>query len=223
MVTVARADAPTEPSSPPSTSAAGDARPEADATRRSESRRRRFHASLHMARWGEFNLPSFPLRLATLDVPFRDTYFMGLGIAYVLLPNFTIPLGFVDASGCDIEFEGQALQHFGRQGHAELSFAFVLRTGSANLLDVLDLNFAVGEGLSLALAPPRYEKGPNGNRGVDSRHFQNHLLFELEFTLRAAPHAHLVLRLHHRSGIYGLISPQRTGSNFIGVGLRASL
>lgn len=181
------------------------------------------HASFYAARWGEFNLPAFPLRLATLDIPLRDAFFVGAGFAYVLVPNFDFPFGLFTASGCDLEIEAQVLQHFGSQRHAEVSTALVIRTGNATLFDTIDLNFAFGEGLSWALAKPRYEKGPEGRRGDDSRHFQNHLMFELEFTLRSVPRTHLVLRLHHRSGVYGLISPQRTGSNFLGIGLRNSL
>jgi hypothetical protein len=33
----------------------------------------------------------------------------------------------------------------------------------------------------------------------------------------------LFLRLHHRSGVYGLIAPQHVGSNFITFGLRKYL
>jgi hypothetical protein len=43
---------------------------------------------------------------------------------------------------------------------------------------------------------------------------------ETEFTHESTPNAHFFLKLHHRSGIYGLISPRKTGSNYIGAGLR---
>ncbi|WP_337174990.1 hypothetical protein [Paludisphaera sp.] len=33
----------------------------------------------------------------------------------------------------------------------------------------------------------------------------------------------LRLRLHHRSGVFGLIAPKKSGSNFIGVGIRIDL
>ena len=44
--------------------------------------------------------------------------------------------------------------------------------------------------------------------------------FEAEFTHASQPNIHLVAKLHHRSGVYGLVSPRHTGSNFIGGGVR---
>lgn len=185
-----------------------------------DSKARRLHVSLYASQWAEINLPSLPARIVTADIPLRESYFVGLGAAWVIAPNFEVPLGLFSMTGVDFELEGQLVQHFGFQRHMEGTFAFVLRTGDLNLVDLLQLNFAVGEGLSLAFANPRYEKGPDGRRAKDSRRFQNHLLFELEFTSPKVPFVHAVVRLHHRSGIYGLISPQKTGSNFIGAGLR---
>lgn len=181
---------------------------------------RRYHVSVYAAMWGEFNLPAFPYRVVTLDVPLSGPYFVSLGGAYALVPRFDVPLGLFTLSDLALELDGQVLKHFGRQDHVEFSGAFVLRTGTATLGEVLGINFAVGEGLSVATTKPKYEKGPSGKRGVGSRRLQNHLLFELEFTLPAWPFVHAVIRLHHRSGIYGVISPQKTGSNFLGLGLR---
>lgn len=181
---------------------------------------RRYHLSLYYAKWAEVNLTSIPRRLLTLDIPLFESYFVSLGGAYVLLPDFTIPLGLFALSGCDLEMDAQLLRHFGLQSHIESTLALVFRTGDINFWDVLSLNFAMGEGFSLASSRPAYEKGPSGRRGFDSRRLQNHLLFELEFTRPSIPFAHVVIRLHHRSGIYGVISPQRTGSNFLGIGFR---
>jgi len=181
---------------------------------------RRYHASLYAAKWAEVNLPAFPARIVKLDVPMEPAYFVSLGFGYVLVPDFSLPLGFADLSGCDLELDGQLIKHFGLQSHVEGSLALVFRTGDANFWDALHMNFAVGEGFSLAFARPAYEKGPGGQRGVDSRRFQNHLLFELEFAAPSVAFVHFVVRLHHRSGIYGVISPQRTGSNYVGIGLR---
>ena len=181
---------------------------------------RRYHISLYRAKWAEMNLPSFPMRIVTFDIPMRPAYFVSLGGAYVLVPDFSLPLGLFDIDGCDLELDGQVLKHFGLQSHVEGSFALVFRTGDADFWNLLHMNFAVGEGLSLAFARPMYEKGPGGQRGLGSRRFQNHLLFELEFTSPSASFFHLVFRLHHRSGIYGVISPQKTGSNYLGIGVR---
>jgi hypothetical protein len=79
---------------------------------------------------------------------------------------------------------------------------------------------AAGFGFSQALKKPKYEKGSEGIRGVHTRKFQFHILGELEFTSADAPDWHMVLRLQHRSGIWGVISPRRTGSNYLGLGIR---
>jgi len=212
------------------TPAATDSRPEPSEEQRvlgqapiRESLRRRFHFTVYRATWAEITLPSFPIRVVTLDMPVRKAFFTSAGVGVVLLQDFTLPLGLFSLTGLDLELDGQLLQHSGHQDHLELSGALVLRTGDGLLWDVLAINFAFGEGLSQALADPIYEKGPEGRRGENTVRFQNHLLFELELTPVPLPQVRLVLRLHHRSGIYGLISPQKTGSNYLGAGLRISL
>jgi hypothetical protein len=57
---------------------------------------------------------------------------------------------------------------------------------------------------------------------VETRRLQYHMMLEIEFGRGAWP-LRPFLRLHHRSGIYGVISPQETGSNFVGAGLRIGL
>jgi hypothetical protein len=46
------------------------------------------------------------------------------------------------------------------------------------------------------------------------------MAFETAFTPKSNRNLSAFLRLHHRSGIYGVISPRRTGSNYVGAGLR---
>ena len=51
---------------------------------------------------------------------------------------------------------------------------------------------------------------------------QFHIAIEAELMQEAVPGWSLVGRIHHRSGAYGVLSPERTGSNFLGLGLRRS-
>lgn len=50
--------------------------------------------------------------------------------------------------------------------------------------------------------------------------FQYYMAFELEYAAPQWERVSVIARLHHRSGIYGLVSPSTTGSNFFGAGLR---
>ena len=78
----------------------------------------------------------------------------------------------------------------------------------------------MGEGFSYAFGDPELEKGPDGVRGQDQVQLQNHLVLEIDLFHPDYSRVHLVGRVHHRSGVYGLISPQETGSNFLAGGLR---
>jgi hypothetical protein len=82
------------------------------------------------------------------------------------------------------------------------------------------VNFAVGEGISYALSRPTFEGLENNER---PRKFLNYLAFEAEISHPALAGVSLVSRLHHRSGIFGLIAPQGSGSNILGLGLRITL
>jgi hypothetical protein len=44
--------------------------------------------------------------------------------------------------------------------------------------------------------------------------------YEVELTHEWLKNWHFVLNVHHRSGIWGVIAPQKTGANYIGGGIR---
>ena len=188
-------------------------------------RQRVWYASLIGAQWGEVRLPQFPIKAVTGDIPFRQSYLAAAGIGRVIVPRFDIPIPFtgVGLVGNSLEIEGQVVRHFGLQEHWEGTAALVLRTGELRLWGGASLNIGWANGLSYAFSDPKYEFGPGGVRGVDSRRLQYYMGLEAEFTLSQLPNVHLLAKLHHRSGIYGVISPRRTGSNFIGGGLRVDL
>ena len=111
-------------------------------------------------------------------------------------------------------------KHWGLQQNFEVSIA-----PSIQIFDILPQNqlgnFAVmwGLGLSYALGTPTYEDGPIND--PDRRYrFQGFMLLDLELYRRRDQMIRPFVRLHHRSGIYGVIAPRRVGSNFIGIGIR---
>jgi len=182
---------------------------------------RDWHVSAFASVWAETNLPEIPYNIVTGKLHLENTYFTSLALSRVLVKDFAVPLPFGKAlKGNRLELEGQIVKHWGKQKHVELTGALVWRTGDWYFTDNLGVNFAVGDGLSYALHRPRFEKGKSGIRGDHSYRLQNHIMMELEFSSASTPDWHFVARLHHRSGIYGLVSPHKTGSNYFGIGLR---
>ena len=186
-------------------------------------RTRRWHVSGYTLVVTEARLPTVPFEIVTARLPFRPSYAASVAASKVVVPRFAIALPGLTLRGNSLEIEGQLLQHFGREDSTEVAAAAVLRSGQIGLAGPVSANLAWGNGLSYALTQPRYEIGRGGVRGVDTVQLQYHMSFETEITSARNPRVHYVARLHHRSGIYGVISPSRTGSNYIGVGLRFDL
>ncbi len=170
--------------------------------------------------WAETNLPELPYKALSGKLEFHDAHLTSLELSRTVVPEFTIPTPFGDWQRHRLEMAGQVIKHWGKQKHTELTGALIWRTPDWLFIDAMSMNFALGSGLSYAFKRPKFEKGPEGIRGHNSRRLQFYILTELELTPTPAPDWHLVFRLHHRSGIWGLISPRKTGSNYLGVGLR---
>jgi hypothetical protein len=81
---------------------------------------------------------------------------------------------------------------------------------------VIHTSFAIGEGVSYATSIPAIESKASEN----TKRLLNFLMLEATFGLPTHPHWELMLRIHHRSGAYGLYHAGNTGSNDIGLGLR---
>jgi len=114
------------------------------------------------------------------------------------------------------ELEAQAVQHLGAQTHAEWNGVLIARWLTFPWNHILPTTFAFGEGLSYATKTPNIEIIHNENVS----HFLNYLSIEFTFTLPQWKRFHLLTRVHHRSGIYGLINNCKGASNGVGVGLR---
>jgi hypothetical protein len=182
---------------------------------------RRWHATAYWARWANADLLEIPERSFTGDLTFQSADVVGGAVSRVIVPSFSIPLPGSDFAfrGNRIELEGQVLRHFGRQNHWEGTVALMFRTGQIPLFGGLSVNLGFAEGLSYANEPPPLE----GSFEVEPSRFLNYLAVEAEFSHASLPGVSLVPRIHHRSGIFGVIAPRTSGSNFVGVGLRVDL
>ena len=119
--------------------------------------------------------------------------------------------GYVDWS-----VEGQALRHWGEQNHVEFTGAVVARWNPFPWDRIVDTSIAVGEGLSYATGMPELE-----DRSFhDSAKLLNFILIEAAFSPPDNPGVSLVIRVHHRSGVFGLFDGVTQGSNFLNFGLR---
>jgi hypothetical protein len=186
-----------------------------------EADERRWHVTGFASRWANADLLDIPERAVTGELAFERSYFVGGALSRVIVPSFAIPLPGTGLAfqGNRIELEGQVLRHFGDQRHWEGTLALLFRTGQIPLPGGLSVNFAFGEGLSYATERPRLE----GSFRAEPSRFLNYLAVEAEFSHASLPGVYLVPRIHHRSGIFGVIAPRTSGSNFIGLGLRVDL
>jgi len=114
--------------------------------------------------------------------------------------------------------EGIAVKHSGLQQNWEVNLAYLLRFRGWDL-GPITAKPGFGIGLSYAFGTPSYEDGPSGDPERRYR-FQSYQAYEIEWGLARRQRVSLFTRVHHRSGIYGLIAPRRVGSNFVTVGLR---
>jgi hypothetical protein len=189
----------------------------------SPTRDRTWFATVYAGQWFSVGAPAPEQMLGTQDAGFQDSYFVSALLSRVLVRELKTEFPLVGPliDGSSIELEGQIGRHFGLQDHAEVTLALLWRSRDfAMPLTNGRLNVAVGEGLSYALSRPAYEGVAHGQ---EPRKFLNYLTFEAEFSHPSLPGVSVVPRVHHRSGIFGVIAPRGSGSDFIGIGLRMTL
>jgi hypothetical protein len=80
----------------------------------------------------------------------------------------------------------------------------------------VNTSLAIGEGVSYDSSVPSLEKRTNEN----TKRLLNFLMLEATFASPLYPRTQLVIRVHHRSGAYGLYHAGNTGSNVVGAGVR---
>jgi len=117
-----------------------------------------------------------------------------------------------------IDVELGLARRVGGSDHWEISGLAFLRWDGVPWKEWLYTSFGVGVGPSFATGVWETERKKSGN-GKGSRTL-NMLVPEIALALPDEPNKQLVFKLHHRSGIFGLINGVSGGSTFVTVGGR---
>jgi hypothetical protein len=176
--------------------------------------------TLYLGQGVDSDLTPLPSRLLRNELIYDESYFAAVGwIRRGTTPDWLARggqalLGVSPESGSELIL----VKHWGLQSNGEINLAWRIGTPPAHLgLLALQANFAIG--LSWAMGTPSYEDGSLADPERRYR-LQNYNAYEIAWWHREHPRWQLATRIHHRSGIYGLIAPRRVGSNFMTVGVR---
>lgn len=178
--------------------------------------------TLYQGQGVDSNLVDIFPRLFRGDLRYEKTFFTAFGYYHPFeTPRFLQRLfDVLHIPETDTGVELIAARHHGLQRNGEVDAAYALRFPRLHVYQ-LSVRFGADLGLSYALGTPSYEDGPIGD--PDKRYrFQYYGAYEAEWAIAPVAHVSLVTRIHHRSGIYGIIAPRHVGSNFITLGLRYS-
>jgi len=118
------------------------------------------------------------------------------------------------------EVEGGLATWFGQQDHQELNGLFLYRWLKFPWNHVVKTSLALGNGLSLASQDPKLEEA--FHMGTGTTKLLYHIAVEVDFALPTAEHWSCFVRIHHRSGVFGLMNDLDGGSNVVALGLRYS-
>jgi len=116
----------------------------------------------------------------------------------------------------DLELEGQIAKHQGIEDYTEYTAAILFRWETLPWDDVIDMSFAFGEGFSYTSSIPQFES----ENDKPAARLLNFLVYEATFTIPNHKNWEAILRMHHRSGVFGLINGVRGASNAWALGLR---
>lgn len=177
-------------------------------------------ATLFWGQGADVNLPDIIPKALQGEIDMDSTYFWGINYKDALPAGDNPVSRFLARHNITPEWEIQLTKHHGLQDNWESHLALLLRTRDFAIADPLNVNFAAGMGPSYAFSTPTYEDGPDGQPNQGEYQFQAYIALELAWSLRTLPDWSLATRLHHRSGLYGLIAPSKVGSNFFAIGIR---
>jgi hypothetical protein len=121
----------------------------------------------------------------------------------------------------DIEGELGTAKRLGDQTEGEFWGAFYVRYTAFPWNNFIYTTLGLSTGLSYATGISDFEKAHSDLNPPAGTHIQHYFSPELTFALPEHKERQLVLRLHHRSGAYGLVSGATSGSTYITVGVRA--
>jgi hypothetical protein len=114
------------------------------------------------------------------------------------------------------EVEGQIGKHFNEMHHWEFNLLVAGRWHYFPWDKYVETSLAVGTGLSYATDIPEIELEDD----EEAQRLLNYLLFEFTFGAPQLPRWDLVVRVHHRSGVFGLFGGVHGGANFVCGGIK---
>ena len=115
-----------------------------------------------------------------------------------------------------LEVEGQVGKYFGQEHQWQLNGLLIAHWHWFPWNKYIDTTLAVGDGISYNTEISKIEKEDDEDAGL----WLNYLMFELTSGLPKYPQWDVVVRIHHRSSIYGLAGAG--GSNFLTAGIKYS-
>ena len=121
-----------------------------------------------------------------------------------------------------LEAEALVVKHYMRYDPKEFEefvIDFPLRVRHFPWDEYVRTTLAIGEGMSYCTKRP-----PNPDQGYENPDpkLLNYLMFEISLGVPAFPQADLFMRIHHRSGIFGLMGHPDVGANYYAYGLRVN-
>jgi len=171
---------------------------------------------LYSAQGVDANLLNIPGFIITANIPFEPTYLTALGVEFGVWQH-----ALDNGSTFLVAFTPVVAKHHGMQTHFETNIAVSLKYLELFLKNSpINSNIAFGQGLSYAFGTPYYEDPvPSESNPSGYYRLQSFLHVDIELYLKTLKQYALLFRVHHRSGIYGLVAPPKVGSNFLSLGV----
>ena len=152
----------------------------------------------------------------------EDVY--GVDVAYTISPETGFGRFWDRILGTRFQLGGKLNARAQQSGVwiPELSAYFALRWRRLPWNHIVATSFSIGEGLSYAARVPDSEIITTEVGGTSR--LLNYLMLEMTLAVPSVPYLQLVGRIHHRSGMFGVFGDaQESGSNTVGIGIRAHL
>lgn len=141
----------------------------------------------------------------------RGDFFLGAALSYQLLRfyrHFTI----------DAEIGGGGRFPYTNAGEAWV--ALYLRYDHFPWNHIIRTRIGLSTGFNYMTALPAAESGMPGSPEPEQSKLLHYLSPEIAFSLPRSPEQEFIIRYHHRSGVFGLVSKVTGGSNVISAGYR---
>ncbi len=160
--------------------------------------------SFYRGRWSRTIFTDIVLRQKT---DFRDSYFTAAAVSRTISE-----LGRFMQARAEINFG----RHCGLQDHLEVNALAVLVWKKLPWERYLNSSIAYGSGISYAFESPAIEIRRHNPRPA---RLLKYMMLEFEVFLPPVERLSLFMRIHHRSGVFGIVRDNQ-GSNIIALGVR---